>query len=237
MKREKNGVIIQHQYFKPEKPKKLKRFKNILLFGLYIAAVVVIVNFASGNKTKAPYGDDSSEKVADTELDDSFLEDKKLSPVDRLKVKFLEGYIGSKHIARTAFKYSLDYGLEPELLTAIMKIESNFKIKAVNYNKNGSIDRGLCQLNSFVFSDMKLKDFFNPDINIKKGAMHIKWCLDQSGNNLIKGLAMYNAGYGSVSRTRVGDRTLDYIDKIINEIEKMKSEFKVFSVDYQDILK
>ncbi|HOF02061.1 MAG TPA: lytic transglycosylase domain-containing protein [Spirochaetota bacterium] len=235
MKKEKSGVIIQHQYFKPEKTKKLKKFKNILLFGLYIAAVVVIVNFASGNKTKAAYGDDSSERIV--ELDDSFLEDKKLSSVDRLKIKFLENYIGSKHIARSAYKYSLANELEPELMVAIMKIESNFKVKAVNYNKNGSIDRGLCQLNSFVFSDMRLKDFFNPDMNIERGAMHIKWCLDQSGNNLIKGLAMYNAGYGSVSKTRVGDRTLDYIHKIINEMEKIKTEFKVFSDEYQDILK
>ena len=40
------------------------------------------------------------------------------------------------------------YGISPQLLWAIAKTESNFNPTAVNYNKNGSFDYGLMQINS-----------------------------------------------------------------------------------------
>lgn len=224
--------IPQHSYYKPDKLKKLKRLKNILLFGLYLASVIIIVNIANGNKLKNVYANNKSfeHNISDKEFINS------LNFEDKLKIKFLEEYIGNKDIAYFAYKYSKINQIEPELLVAIMKVESNFNPKAINYNKNGTIDRGLCQLNNVVFSNLSLKDFFDIETNIKYGTQFIKWCLDQSGNNLIKALAMYNAGVGNVLNTKVGERTLNYIQKIIDEKDNIKNGIEIYFNENRDLL-
>ncbi len=222
--------IPQHSYYKADKTKKLKRIKNILLFALYLSSVVIIVNLTNSNKLKKVYANSSENYVPDTEFS------KSLNFEDKLKIKFLEEYIGDKNIAYFAYKYSKINNIEPELLVAIMRIESNFNPKAINYNKNGTIDRGLCQLNNVVFSNLTVKDFFDIETNIKYGSQFIKWCLDESKNNLIKALAMYNAGVGNVINTKVGERTLNYIHKIIEEKENIKTSMQNYLNENRDLL-
>nr|HPO48809.1 lytic transglycosylase domain-containing protein [Spirochaetota bacterium] len=128
-------------------------------------------------------------------------------------------------------------GITPSLLIALMKVESRFNNYAINYNTNRSIDRGLCQLNSSVFVNLKPEEFFNPDINIANGANHLRWCLDKADNKLTKALAMYNAGYGKVSNTKVGAITLDYIQKIIDEKNIIDEKLENYILEYSDLLK
>jgi soluble lytic murein transglycosylase-like protein len=46
------------------------------------------------------------------------------------------------------------YGVSPQLLWAIAKTESNFNPAAVNYNKNGSFDYGVMQINSCWYREL-----------------------------------------------------------------------------------
>ncbi|HOJ64028.1 MAG TPA: lytic transglycosylase domain-containing protein [Spirochaetota bacterium] len=231
----KKNRIPHHYYYKPDKWKKIKKIKNILLFALYLASVIIIVNLTNGNRLRNVYANNKSfyyfsDNISDKEFISS------LNFQDKLKIKFLEEYIGNKEIAYFSYKYSKLNNIEPELLVAIMKVESNFNPKAINYNRNGTIDRGLCQLNNVVFSNLTLKDFFDIETNIKYGSQFIKWCLDQSQNNLIKALAMYNAGVGNVLNTKVGERTLNYIEKIINEKEDIKIGIENYLNENRDLL-
>jgi soluble lytic murein transglycosylase-like protein len=228
-------IIVEHQYYKPNRLKKLKRMKNILLFGLYIGAVAVIVNFAnSKNLKEASAG--NIETVE--EIDRKNILDMSTLPVEeKLKLKYYSKYTRNDEIAKLIYRETHEQGVDIHAMLALIKAESDFNPKAVNYNKNGSIDRGLCQLNSFVFSDIKIKDFFDPAINIHYGTEHFKWCLDQADNNLVKALALYNAGYGSVTKTKVGERTLNYIQIILDPMHQIKIEEEEFLGQYKDLLR
>ena len=228
-------IIVEHQYYKPDRLKKFKRMKNVLLFGLYIGAVVVIVNFANSRNIKAAF----ASNIENVESIDkkNILDMSTLTVEEKLKLKFYAKYTRSDEIAKLIYRETREQGVDIYAMMALIKAESDFNPKAVNYNKNGSIDRGLCQLNSFVFSDIKIKDFFDPAINIHYGTEHFKWCLDQADNKLVNALALYNAGYGSVTKTKVGERTLTYIQTIINTMHQIKLDEQEYLDQYKDLLR
>ncbi len=228
--------IAPYRYYKNKKYKKLK---NVLLIGLYLAVVVFIINLANTNSLADAYAYSSN----DANFEDQFKLSNgtiesigHLSVREKLEMKFYQDYIGNSDIAYFTVKYSNQYELPPSLLIALMKVESTFDVKAVNYNKNRSVDRGLCQLNSYVFKNLKVEDFFNPELNISLGAKQLRWCLDISNNKLTKGLAMYNAGFGQVKNKRVGEMTLDYIQKITDEKELIDLKLASYIKSYSDIL-
>lgn len=93
-------------------------------------------------------------------------------------------------------KHGNSKSISPLLLWGIAKTESNFNIKAINENSNGSRDIGIMQINSIHLPELKAmgfneNDLFNPDINIKFGAIVLKRCLDKWGLNY-KALNCYN---------------------------------------------
>ncbi|MFH0882762.1 MAG: transglycosylase SLT domain-containing protein [bacterium] len=87
------------------------------------------------------------------------------------------------------------YGLEPELIYAVMQQESGGDTNAVS--KSGA--KGLMQLMDTTASDMGVDDSFNPRENILGGAKYLKEQLDRYGD-LDTALAAYNAGPGAVER-------------------------------------
>ena len=146
----------------------------------------------------------------------------------RIKFKFMCDITKDPELSKLIIKYSRINNIEETLLLALIKTESSLDPLAENYNLNGTIDRGLCQLNSRTFSQLDKDIFFNPESNIKYGAELLSWCLKKSGNNIIKALAFYNAGIGNVANKKVGEFTLDYINNII----KKKSELDQQYVSY-----
>ena len=119
---------------------------------------------------------------------------------------------GNRNIARIIYDEAVKYNIPPELAFALAFSESSFNNNAVNENKN-SIDRGLFQLNSRSFPNLKEEDFFNPEINVPLGIAYLRYCLDMGGNE-VAALAMYNAGPNRVKDSRTPKMTLDYISKI-----------------------
>jgi soluble lytic murein transglycosylase len=99
--------------------------------------------------------------------------------------------------------YCFIFAVEPLLVKAIMKKESNLNPDAIS--PKGAV--GLMQimpktaieissqLNIVNYSDLKLKEI---DINIMFGVYYIKKLLNYYDNNLILVLAAYNAGIGNV---------------------------------------
>ena len=130
----------------------------------------------------------------------------------------LKSYTNNDIIINSIIKWSNSLEVDPFLVAAIIKYESGFNVYAVNENRNGSIDRGLMQLNNQVYGDSL--NFWDIDLNIQLGVNNIKWCLDQSNGNVIKALAMYNTGIVRVKGNRVPEMTLDYSWKIISELRK-----------------
>jgi soluble lytic murein transglycosylase-like protein len=78
----------------------------------------------------------------------------------------------------------LRYGINPQILRAIAKVESNFNPGAINWNTNGSYDFGVMQINS-IWAPTLGKERWNtlgdPCSNIKTGASILAGCMKKYG--------------------------------------------------------
>jgi translation elongation factor EF-Tu-like GTPase len=155
------------------------------------------------------------------------IENKKLQDIikydyylqDSKRVKKLIEFVDNKQILETVLNICQIENVEPELVLSVIKVESNFKIYATGKNKNGTIDRGLMQINS---SNIDCDTVYTPEKNIIEGVKILKWCLDKADNDVILALSYYNAGYGKVKQYKTGESTYKYISKIIKEYEELK---------------
>jgi soluble lytic murein transglycosylase-like protein len=128
---------------------------------------------------------------------------------------FFAALCGSSELAALILGNAVQYDIAPALAFALCWEESRYYKYAVNQNPNGSVDRGLFQLNSRSFPELSIDDFFNPEINVRYAMTHLKWCLDRGGSEL-SGLAMYNAGTGRVNKGGTPKITLNYISRVIS---------------------
>ena len=103
---------------------------------------------------------------------------------------------------------TVGYTVDPALMFALMRQESRFKARS----KSSAGARGLMQIMpataAFVTGDRKLRyrshrdQLYRISLNLNIGQAYLKGLLQDEGieNNLIKVLASYNAGPGSVKR-------------------------------------
>jgi soluble lytic murein transglycosylase-like protein len=133
---------------------------------------------------------------------------------------------GSSETARIILEESERRGVSPSLAFALCWEESRYDSQAVNRrNRNGSVDRGLFQLNSASFPALGEADFFNPRTNAYYGIAHLRLCLD-AGASEIAALAMYNAGAARVRADGTPRQTLDYADRVLSSRRKIDALFR-----------
>src|ERR1051326_8310508 len=91
---------------------------------------------------------------------------------------------------------SINHGVDPALVRAVIKTESNFNRWAVS-NKGA---RGLMQLIPETGSRYGVRDFFDPQQNVEGGVQYLKFLLEKFNGNLDLSLAAYNAGENLVEK-------------------------------------
>ena len=118
-----------------------------------------------------------------------------------------------KEINAAIEKAATRHSVDPNLVRALVKVESNFNPNAVS--RKGAM--GLMQLMPQTARQLNLKNPFDPEQNIDAGVRHLKQLLENYGGDVRLSLAAYNAGSGAVSRSRGIPRyseTQDYVRRI-----------------------
>lgn len=101
-------------------------------------------------------------------------------------------------------------GLDPELIHAVIKAESNYNPNAVS--PKGA--RGLMQLMPDTAKELGVSDPHNPRENILAGARYLSKLIEQNGGSVERGLWAYNAGPRRVRQGVMPAETEQYIRRI-----------------------
>lgn len=141
----------------------------------------------------------------------------------------LKGCSNRRHLSRQAQTYSKTiqiysriYGVDEELIHAIVRQESCFNEGA--HSRVGAI--GLMQLMPLTALDLSIHDPWNPELNIQGGIKYIAQMLDMFDGNHKLAIAAYNAGPGNVNKYKgipPFRETRNYVKKVYAEYKRLKS--------------
>lgn len=129
-----------------------------------------------------------------------------------------------QEIRRAIAWYAKKYRLDPALLRAVIKTESDFHQHAVSHK--GAV--GLMQLTPATSARLRVNDAYDSIQNIRGGAKQLRHLLTLYQDDLPLALAAYNAGVhrvkgGKVPRIR---ETRSYVKKVLRYYEAFRSHPK-----------
>jgi soluble lytic murein transglycosylase-like protein len=106
------------------------------------------------------------------------------------------------------------HGLDPDLVLAVVAVESGFRPQAVS--PKGA--QGLMQLMPATALSLGIRDPLDPSANLDGGARHLGFLLALYDGDVKRALAAYNAGTGAVGRHQGVPpyrETQDYVKKVL----------------------
>ena len=104
--------------------------------------------------------------------------------------------MGRSEIHRLVTQLSLEHGLDPQLVHSVVTVESGYNARAVS--PKGAL--GLMQLMPATARQLRVRDAFDPEQNVRGGVRWLSRLLDRFSGNVVLALAAYNAGEGAVRR-------------------------------------
>lgn len=122
-------------------------------------------------------------------------------------------------ISRLVGKLAPQFNLDPDLVLAIISVESAFNSKAVSPKQA----QGLMQLIPETAERFQVRDVFDAEQNVRGGMAYLRWLLAYYKGNVRLVAAAYNAGEKVVDRyggVPPYPETRDYVKKIANTYQK-----------------
>lgn len=127
-----------------------------------------------------------------------------------------------RELLRTIHWYARQNRLDPALLHAVVKAESDFDPRAVS--RKGAV--GLMQLMPHTAAHHRVADPFDPIQNIRAGAKQLRRLVNRYDGNLPLALAAYNAGTQRVKDNKVPRirETRAYVHKVLRYYRDFKGK-------------
>ena len=115
-------------------------------------------------------------------------------------------------------------GVEPNLLRAVIVVESGFNSRAVS--KSGAV--GLMQLMPATATRFGVSDRYDPRQNVRGGARYLGFLINRFRQNVRLALAAFNAGEDAVDRSS-GQippfiETLEYVPKVLKIYQALSEQ-------------
>ncbi len=133
----------------------------------------------------------------------------------------------------TVHSISHRYGVDPDLVWAVMKAESNFNPHA----RSPKGARGLMQLMPGTARQYKVLDLHDPAENINGGVRYLRVLLDRFDGDVRLAVAAYNAGPRTVERYRgipPYSETRTYVQRVFAYYQLYNQSFFPSSVQSHD---
>lgn len=113
------------------------------------------------------------------------------------------------------------YGVDPHLVRAVIKVESDFKSQA--RSRKGA--QGLMQLMPETARLRNVNNVYDPNDNIDGGVRHLRFLLDRYQGDLRLSLAAYNAGTKAVEKHRGVPpfaETQEYVRRVLDHLNRYR---------------
>jgi soluble lytic murein transglycosylase-like protein len=190
----------------------LKPFLRSCVRVLLIALIACATAEAQQNRSDARSGPDPHLRtilvaaIEDTDsFDDRFDAEVWLTDMSRRLARQVPDAEERLHILKAVHREATRAGVEPELVLAVIDVESNFDRFAIST----ATALGLMQVMPFWVPELGYKDknqLFDVEINVLLGCRILKYYLDMERGDRVRGLARYN---GSVGKRWYADRVLE----------------------------
>jgi len=147
-------------------------------------------------------------------------------------------------------KYSEQYDINPCLVAAVIRAESNFNEKAVSNRGAYGLMQIMPDTASWIARKMELKDFkveklYDTETNISMGCWYINNLSSEFNGDIDLVLAAYNGGRGNVQKwlkireysedgKRLDNIPFEETDKYV---KKVKTNYNIYLKLYGDIIK
>ena len=125
---------------------------------------------------------------------------------------------GGKDLAAMAIAAARRHSLDPDLVQAVVAVESGFRPDAVS--PKGA--QGLMQLMPYTARALGVKDSFDPAANLEGGTRYLRALIARYNGDVTRALAAYNAGEGAVARhggVPPYPETMAYVRKVLERVK------------------
>lgn len=130
------------------------------------------------------------------------------------------------YIISLIMTYSQMYGVDPQIVFAVIGVESSFRANAISHTG----DYGLMQLNKKVYYNYSVEQLLDPETNIKLGIKHLALAKQASKHKgEFSWLTFYNCGYKS------NDFKYPNLHPYVKKIKKKMKEFEQVKYSYTEM--